>query len=217
MADIFDLFRQIGQKDSPSREPISWMIAGLGNPGEKYRITRHNAGFLAIDYLSQKYNIKVDRLRFRALSGEGTIGGHRVLLLKPETFMNSSGEAIAEAAKFYKLPADHVLVISDDITQAVGRMRLRKKGSAGGHNGLKSIIEQLGSEEFPRLRMGIGEKPHPDYDLAAWVLSEFGKEEQAVLFRAYETLCATIRLFLDGKTDEAVTLCNSYRDADSRA
>lgn len=211
MADIFDLFKQIAKKEENTQEPITHIIVGLGNPGEKYRLTRHNAGFLTLDYLAQKYNAKIDRLRFQALTGECRIGTHRVLLLKPQTFMNASGQAVREAASFYKIAPENILVISDEISLSVGRMRLRKNGSAGGHNGLKSIIEQLGSEAFPRLRMGVGQKPHPDYDLADWVLSEFRKEEQKDLFSAFSAACDGIERLLDKKTDDAVQICNSFR------
>lgn len=211
MADIFDLFRQIAKKEETPNEPISWLIVGLGNPGEKYRLTRHNAGFLTLDYCAQKWNTEVARLRFQALCSEATVKGHRALLLKPQTFMNLSGAAVREAAAFYKIPTDHILVISDDISLPAGRMRLRRNGSAGGHNGLKSIIEELGSDQFPRLRMGVGEKPHPDFDLADWVLSEFGKDEQKDLFDAFAAAHRGIESALDGKLDDAVQICNSHR------
>lgn len=211
MADIFDLFKQIAKKEPESREPISWLIVGLGNYGEKYRLTRHNAGFLTLDFVAQKLGVKVDRLRFQALCGEAQIGAHRVLLMKPQTLMNNSGLAVREAASFYKIAPEKILVISDDIALPVGRMRLRKKGSAGGQKGLKSIIEQLGSDAFPRLRMGVGEKPHPDYDLADWVLSEFTKAEQETLFDAFSAAHDGIRGVLDGKFDDAVQTCNSYK------
>ena len=211
MADIFDLFKQIAKKDDTANEPISHLIVGLGNPGEKYRLTRHNAGYLTLDYCEQKCNVRIDRLRFQSLCTEAKIGNHRVLFLKPQTFMNLSGNAVREAANFYKIAPENVLVISDDISLPVGRMRLRKSGSAGGHNGLKSIIEQLGSDAFPRLRMGVGQKPHPDYDLADWVLSEFNKEEQKNLFSAFECAYRGIECILNKKFDDAIQLCNSHR------
>lgn len=211
MADIFDLFKQIAKKEPSSREPISWLIVGLGNYGEKYRLTRHNAGFLTLDYCAERCNVKIDRLRFQSLISEATIETQRVLLMKPQTLMNASGNAVREAASFYKIEPDHVLVISDDITLPVGRMRLRKNGSAGGHNGLKSIISQIGSDAFPRLRMGIGEKPHPDFDLADWVLSEFNKEEQKALFSAFACAYDGIKKILKGEFDAAVQSCNSHR------
>ncbi|MBQ9797712.1 MAG: aminoacyl-tRNA hydrolase [Clostridia bacterium] len=217
MADIFDLFKQISKKEEAPKEPVSFLLVGLGNPGSKYFNTRHNAGFLFLDYASQKANIRIDRSKFHSLCGEGVIGTHRVLLMKPQTMMNASGMAVREAAAFYKIDPAHVIVISDDITQIPGKIRVRKKGSAGGHNGLKDIIYQLASEDFARIRLGVGEKPHPDYDLAAWVLSEFNKQEQEALFGAfgcaYEGLCK----LLDGDLDAAQRICNSYSPEEKKA
>lgn len=211
MADIFDLFRQISKKEeSPAHSPVTHIVVGLGNPGDKYFHTRHNAGFLALDYFAQTAGVKIDRAKFHALCAEAQVGTHRVLLLKPQTFMNASGGAVREAADFYKIKPENIIVISDDITQVPGRIRVRRKGSAGGHNGLKDIIYQLSSDEFPRVRLGVGEKPHPDYDLAAWVLSEFSKEEQALLFDAFGCVSNGLRLLLDGKFEEAQQLCNSH-------
>ena len=215
MADIFDLFKQIAKKETEGRTTITHLIVGLGNYGEKYRLTRHNAGFLTLDYFEQRCNTKIDRLRFQSLCGEAQIGSHRVLLMKPQTLMNNSGIAVREAANFYKIAPENIIVISDDITLPVGRMRLRKNGSAGGHNGLKSIIAEIGSDAFPRLRMGIGEKPHPDYDLADWVLSEFTKDEQKDLFSAFACAYDGIGAILDQKFDTAVQACNSHRPTPS--
>ena len=214
MANIFDLFKQISAKETAAPAPITALVVGLGNPGDRYFHTRHNAGFLTMDYLSQKCGVKVDRLRFHALFGEATIGSVRVLLMKPQTLMNNSGIAVAEAASFYKIAPEHILVISDDINLPVGRMRLRMNGSAGGQKGLKSIIAHLGSEEFPRLRMGVGEKPHPDYDLADWVLSEFSAAEQKILFDEFEGAWQGVSAWLDGDTDKAIRICNSFRAAE---
>ncbi len=211
MTDIFDLFKQIAKKDEPSREPISWLIVGLGNPGARYAMTRHNAGFLTLDYLAEQYNIRIDRAKYHALCGEGSIGGHRVLLMKPQTMMNASGLAVQEAVSFYKFSLDHILVISDDVAQAPGRMRLRKSGSSGGQKGLGDIITCLGSDAILRLRMGVGEKPHPDFEMADWVLSELGKEEKEKLFSTFPTVKAGIELLLDGKFDAAQQMCNSFK------
>lgn len=212
MKDLSELFRLIAKKDDErSATPVSWILVGLGNPGDKYFHTRHNAGFLALDYIAQKCGAKIDRAKFHALCGEGTIGGARVLLMKPQTMMNASGEAVGEAASFYKIPPERVLVVSDDVTQSVGRLRVRKKGSAGGHNGLKDIISHLSSEEFPRVRIGIGEKPNPEYDLAAWVLSNFTVPEQDILFDAFGCVWEGVEKILSGDFDAAVQLCNSYR------
>ena len=180
MANIFDLFKQIESTPKAPKEPISHLIVGLGTPGEKYTMTRHNAGFLALDALAQKKGVKIDRARFHSLCAETSIGSHRVLLLKPQTMMNASGLAVQEAAAFYKIAPENVLVLSDDITREVGKLRLRKNGSAGGHNGLKDIIACLGSDAFPRLRIGIGEKPHPDYDQAQRTARDALRQQTAV-------------------------------------
>ena len=211
MSNIFDLFKKIEKKEPADPTPVSFLVVGLGNPGEKYFNTRHNAGFLAMDYISQKANVRLDRSKFHALCADVYIGKHRVLLMKPQTFMNSSGIAVQEAAAFYKLTPDRIIVISDDIAQAPGKLRVRKKGSAGGQRGLLSIIEQLGTEEFPRIRLGVGAKPHPDYDLAAWVLSEFSKAEQQLLFDCFGCVWEGLLKLLDGDIDGAQQICNSHK------
>ena len=211
MADIFDLFRQIAKKEPEPPEPITWLIVGLGNTGKQYANTRHNAGFLALDHLAAGMGVKINRSRFHSLVGEAMIGGFRVLLMKPQTLMNASGLAVGEAADFHKISPDHVLVISDDISLPVGHLRVRRKGSAGGHNGLKDIITCLGSEDFPRIRIGIGEKPHPDYDLAAWVLSEFSAADRELLSRALPVAEDGLKKILAGDTDGAMQICNAFR------
>ena len=210
MADIFDLFKQIAKKEESPKEPVSWLIVGLGNPGEKYRMTRHNAGFLTLDYLAERWGARIDRAKFHALCGEATVGAHRVLLMKPQTLMNASGLAVQEAAAFYKISPDHILVISDDIAQAPGKMRVRRKGSAGGQKGLNDIIVCMGTDAFPRLRMGVGAKPHPDYDLAAWVVSEFGKADFEKLSATFPTAKAGVEKILSGDFDGAMQICNSF-------
>lgn len=218
MADIFDLFRQIsGGKEERATGPVTWLVVGLGNPGEEYRSTRHNAGFMTVDELAQATGARVDRMKFHALTGDAVIGGVHVLLMKPMTMMNASGIAVAEAAAFYRLPPERVLVFSDDITLAPGRMRVRLKGSAGGHNGLKSIIERLGSEGFPRIRLGVGEKPHRDMNLADWVLSNFSEPEKRAMHGAAQVAAEGLRLMLAGKAEQAVQLCNSYKPEASAA
>ena len=156
---------------------VSWLVVFLGNPGLKYEGTRHNAGFMTADALAKRKNVAINRARFRALTGVCELGEEKLLLMKPQTFMNLSGEAVGEAARFYKIPPQHVLVVSDEVSLPIGRLRVRSKGSAGGHNGLKSIIACLGSEEFPRIRLGVGAPPHPDYDMADWVLSAFKNQD----------------------------------------
>ena len=177
MADIFDLFKQISKQNTAPTAAPTHIIAGLGNPGKEYEKTRHNAGFMALDHLSAKLGANVSRLKFKALCGEAQIGTHRVLLMKPQTFMNLSGDAIAEAASFYKIPPENILILVDDVCQDTGRMRVRQSGSHGGQNGLKNIIARLGSDKFPRIRFGVGQKPNPQYDLAAWVLGVLGGED----------------------------------------
>ncbi len=176
---VWDVFRQLqkGQEAEPPG-PVEWLVVGLGNPGSKYEGTRHNAGFRTLDRYCSASGQRIDKMKFKALSGEGKLGGHRVLFLKPQTFMNLSGEAVRDAAAFYKLPPERILVFSDDVSLDVGVLRVRPKGSAGGQNGLKNIIYHLGSEDFPRIKIGVGKKPHPDYDLADWVLSRFKSEDE---------------------------------------
>lgn len=162
-------------------EPVSWLVVFLGNPGDKYDNTRHNVGFRAADALEKKTGERLKKIKYKSLMTDMELGGQRILAMKPQTYMNLSGEAVIEAARFYKIPADHVLVICDDISLKPGVIRLRKKGSAGGHNGLKSIIQELGTDQFPRIKMGVGAKPHPDYDLAAWVLGKFSPEDSKLM------------------------------------
>ncbi len=185
---VFDIFARLDAEKAarPEVGPIEWLIVGLGNPGDKYAATRHNAGFRALDSYCARTGQKIDRLKFKALTGEGTLGGARVLFLKPQTFMNLSGEAVREAADFYKIPPARVLVLFDDISLDVGRVRVRGKGSAGGQNGVKSIIYQLGSDAFPRVKIGVGAKPHPAYDLADWVLSRMTDDEETCFAPALE-------------------------------
>lgn len=208
MANIFDLFKQISTGNDAKTLPVEYIIVGLGNPGEKYEITRHNAGFLAIDYIAEKKGVRIDRARFKALTAVADIGGRGVLLMKPQTFMNLSGEAVGEAARFYKLDADKIIVISDDISLSVGRMRVRRKGSAGGHNGLKNINQHLGTDAYPRLKMGVGEKPHPEYDLVDWVLSSFNAEELKALKASFPALLQGIEKMVAGDVDGAMQICN---------
>lgn len=207
MANIFDLFKSI-EKTEPTGAP-SFMIVGLGNPGGEYANTRHNAGFLAIDHIAQKMGVSIDRAKFRALYGMGEIGGHKVILLKPQTYMNLSGEAVRPCAEFYKIAPENIIVISDDVNLAVGRMRLRKSGSDGGQNGLKNIIYQLQSDAFPRIRIGVGQKPSPEYDLANWVLGKFPEADQKVLKEEFDVVYHTLELIVKGNFDAAVALCNA--------
>ena len=186
-----------------------WLIVGLGNPGKRYAFTRHNAGFLCLDYFAQEKNVKIDRLKFKSLLGEVRLSGKRCLLMKPQTFMNLSGEAVRDAAQFYKLPPERILVLFDDVSLDPGRLRIRRKGTDGGHNGIKNIIYHLGADTFPRIKIGIGEKPHPDYDLADWVTSPFSKEELKTLQTVAERCAEAIELIVDDRIDDAMSRCNS--------
>ena len=209
MADIFDLFKKIASDSSQSTGNIEYIVVGLGNPGKEYERTRHNAGFLAIDYVSGRCNAKIDRAKFSALVGEATIAGKRVLLMKPQTFMNSSGDAVAAAARFYKIPAENVIIMVDDISLDVGRLRVRRKGSHGGHNGLKSIEAQLSSADYQRIKIGVGAKPHPDYDLVDWVLGTFSVKDMESLSASYSKIYDGLCKMLEGDTDGAMQICNS--------
>ncbi len=202
MRNIFDLFKKIEKKDDA--KPVTHIIAGLGNPGTEYEKTRHNAGFLAIDYIASHFNVSMSRLKFKALVGEANISGKRVLLMKPQTFMNSSGEAIGEAAAFYKISPENILVLHDEISFDAGNMRIRRKGSAGGHNGLKSIIAHMSSDAFPRIKIGVGQKPNPDYDLVKWVLGRFPAEDMKKIEDRFPDILNSAELILLGDIDGAM-------------
>lgn len=204
MSNIFDLFDKIGSKSPAQMGNITHLVVGLGNPGDKYTFTRHNAGFLSMDYIAQKLGVKLDRVRFKSLCCEATVGGKRVLLMKPQTFMNLSGEAVQEAANFYKIAPENVLVICDDVNFDVGIMRIRRKGSYGGQNGIKNIIEHLGTEDFPRIKVGIGKKPE-GFDMKDYVLSKFHDAEQKTLFSTFDSVYNSVMLILDGKIEEAMS------------
>ena len=196
------------KKEFSSASSPEFLIVGLGNPGEKYEYTRHNAGFLTLDRLCVEENFKINKIKYKAVIGEVNICSHKCIAMKPQTFMNNSGEAVKEAASFYKIPPERIIIIFDDISLPCGKLRIRRKGSDGGHNGIKSIIYHLGSDNFPRIKIGVGEKPHPDYDLADWVLSTFKKDEMEQLKNAVESACEAVRLIADGKTDVAMNKFN---------
>ena len=185
-----------------------WLIAGLGNPGPEYEKTRHNTGFMSLDLLAARLQVKVSKERFKALTAQADFDGQRLLLMKPLTFMNASGIAIEAAAHFYKIPPERILVVCDDISLPTGKLRLRRSGSAGGHNGLKSIIAQLHSDQFPRLKMGVGQKPHPDYDLADWVLGKFSPADAKIMNEAAERACDAIECLLSQGMDKAMSKFN---------
>ena len=182
------------------------MIVGLGNPGKQYEFTRHNAGFLCLDYLAAKYNIKVNKIKFKSLVGEGNIGGEKVILLKPTTFMNLSGEALVQAAGFYKVDVSDIIVVYDDISLPIGSLRIREKGSAGGHNGMKNIIYLLGKDNFPRIRLGVG--TNGERDLADYVLGKFSKEEMKGFSASVENAAEAIEYMVKGDTPKAMNLYN---------
>lgn len=189
--------------------PPEFIIVGLGNPGKKYELTRHNAGFLFSDLLADKNGESISKIQFKSVTANITLGGHRCLLMKPQTFMNNSGEAVKQAAAFYKIPPENIIVVFDDISLPCGKLRIRRKGSDGGHNGIKSIIYHLNSDKFPRIKLGVGEKPHPEYDLADWVLSSFKKNELDSLRDAAENACKAVEMMVQGNTDGAMSNFNS--------
>ena len=206
---IFDVFDRISSKSPAPNGKIEYVIAGLGNPGMEYEGTRHNAGFAVLDTLAEQLGEKIDRLRFKGKTAEVTINGKRCLLLKPTTYMNNSGESIVQALEFYKIDAANLIVVCDDISLDCGKLRIRRKGSHGGHNGLRSICDLTGRDDFPRIKMGVGKKPHPDYDLAKWVLGKFGKEDAAKMKESAEDACECIKLMVQGNTDQAMNKYNS--------
>ena len=184
------------------------LVVGLGNPGEKYENTRHNVGFLTVDELAERARVPVQKLKHRALTNTLEVGSVKVLLMKPVTYMNLSGEAVGEAARFYKLPPERVLVITDDVSLPVGKLRIRKGGSAGGHNGLKSIIQHLGTDQFPRIKVGVGQKPHPDYDMADWVLSKFAGEDLKTITEAIRKAADAVECLIQEGPDKAMNRFN---------
>ncbi|WP_101698084.1 aminoacyl-tRNA hydrolase [Clostridium minihomine] len=203
------MLKNFFSRPSWSPGPVQAMIVGLGNPGQKYEKTRHNVGFLTLDYLAEKLGVKIDRLKFKGLCAETTLAGKKVLLLKPSTFMNLSGQSVMEAMQFYKLSPEQVIVVLDDISLPPGRLRIRRKGSDGGQNGMKNIIYLSGSDAFPRIKIGIGAKPNPQWDLADWVLSTFSAQEAKSLEEAISRAAEALELMVNGKTDEAMNRYNS--------
>ena len=187
---------------------VEWLVVGLGNPGDKYEGTRHNAGFMVIDQLAEGLKIPVQRLKFKALTNTAEIAGHKVLLMKPVTYMNLSGEAVQEAAAFYKVPPERILVLSDEVALAPGKLRVRRSGSAGGHNGLKNIIAHLGTDQFPRIRLGVGQKPHPDYDMADWVLGKFQGEDRKTMDVAVKRAADAVECLIGEGVDRAMNRFN---------
>lgn len=185
-----------------------WLIVGLGNPGKKYEGTRHNAGFDALDYMAAQWGTKITKAKFEGLYGQAAAGGQKLVLLKPQTFMNLSGRSIQAAADYFKIPVEHIIVLCDDVTQSPGKLRIRPSGSAGGHNGLKDIIARFGSENFARIRIGVGEKPHPDYDLANWVMGKLTGAERKAFESRYDDILQAAVLITQGELAKAQNRCN---------
>ena len=207
--DIFEKLKQLSAERGETGTKPEYIIVGLGNPGILYDGSRHNAGFITIDALEKKLGFSCERRKFKAKVGNTVIGGKNCLVMKPETFMNLSGDAVSEAMDFYKIPIENVIVIFDDISLEPGQLRIRRKGSAGGHNGIKSIIAQCGGEDFPRIKLGVGKKPNPAYDLAKWVLGRFSEDDRKKIDIAAEKACDALELMVNGKIDEAMSKFNS--------
>lgn len=207
---IADIFKKLESERTPAPQgAVEYIICGLGNPGTQYEGTRHNIGFMTIDTLCDKYKLDCKKLRFKSLTCDAMISGKRCLIMKPTTFMNNSGEAVTEAMSFYKIPPERTIIVFDDISLEPGKLRIRRKGSDGGHNGIKSIIYLSGSDMFPRIKMGVGAKPHPDYNLADWVLGHFKKEQAEAIETAMDNAVSSIELMVGGKMNEAMNKFNS--------
>lgn len=207
---IADIFKKLESERTPAPQgAVEYIICGLGNPGTQYEGTRHNIGFMTIDTLCEKYKLDCKKLRFKSLTCDAMISGKRCLIMKPTTFMNNSGEAVTEAMSFYKIPPERTIIVFDDISLEPGKLRIRRKGSDGGHNGIKSIIYLSGSDMFPRIKMGVGAKPHTDYNLADWVLGHFKKEQAEALETAMDNAVSSIELMVGGKMNEAMNKFNS--------
>lgn len=206
---LFEKLKAVGTSSNAVSGSVEYIIVGLGNIGAKYDGTRHNVGFMALDALAKKYSADIKRAKFKALCGDVSIDGKRCLLLKPTTFMNNSGEAVVEAMKFHKIPIERVIIIFDDISLEPSFLRVRRKGSDGGHNGIKSIACLTASTDFPRIKIGVGQKPHPDYNLADWVLSTFKQSEREAIAEVLPKAISCVELIVAGKLDEAMNKYNS--------
>lgn len=191
-----------------NQKSAGWIVVFLGNPGARFDGTRHNVGFMTADAFAEKHDVKIDRVKYKALIRQVDLGDESVLLMKPQTFMNLSGDAVREAMNFYKIPTDHILVISDDVSLPVGKLRIRRSGSAGGHNGLKDIIAKCGGDGFPRIKVGVGEKPHPDYDMADWVLSKFVGDDAKTILDATSRAADAVEVLITQGVDKAMAKYN---------
>ena len=185
-----------------------YLVVGLGNPDRKYENTRHNCGWLALDHIAERRGCKVNKIKYKSFVGQCVIAGKKVMLMKPATYMNNSGQAVVEAMNFYKIKPENVIVIFDDVSLDVGKMRVRQKGSDGGQKGMRSIIYLSGSDEFPRIKIGIGAKPNPDWDLADWVLSKFTSDELKLLETLFDNANDAVELIIEGKIDRAMNRFN---------
>lgn len=209
MPTLEELFAKIASQRTPAPTgPVESIIVGLGNPGGQYQGTRHNVGFMALDALASSLGARVEKLKFQSLTGDAVIAGKRVLLMKPHTYMNLSGQAVRDAAAFHKVPMDRVLVIADDVALPVGSLRIRKKGSDGGHNGLKNIIYLTGRDDFPRVRIGVGQKPRPDYDMVDWVLGKFPPDDLETITALFRDIPPVCEHFVRGELDRAMSKYN---------
>lgn len=202
---MFDIFKKltVNRKNGS----IEHLVVGLGNPGSKYENTRHNAGFIALDYIANQLNVNFNKSKFDALFSEAVIDGKRVLLIKPQTFMNLSGESVIQFMSFYKIPSENVIILFDDISLAPGNLRVKRSGSHGGHNGMRNIIQLAKTDNFPRIKIGIGAKP-TDWDLADWVTSKFSDEDLKLLNKAAENSYTALKLMLNGEIEKAMNLAN---------
>ena len=203
LADIFDLFKKIAKTPDSAPSPITHLIVGLGNPGREYAATRHNVGFDAVTALADSLGVRIDRAKHSALTCEACVGGVRALLMLPQTFMNLSGDAVADAAAFYKIPPERILVLCDDISFVPGRIRIRRSGSHGGHNGLRNIIARLGSDAFPRIKIGVGQKPE-GWDLVDWVLGRLPDADSALVRERHADMIDAVSLILKDRIDDAM-------------
>lgn len=190
------------------KKPISWIVVFLGNPGPKYEGTRHNVGFMTADAFGKKHDVKINKLKFHALTASCNIGSQTVLLMKPQTYMNLSGNAAREAMNFYKIPTDHILVVSDDLSMSTGKIRIRRSGSAGGHNGLKDIIAKCGGDGFPRIKVGVGSPPHPDFDIVDWVLGTFKNQDAEIMAEAVSKAADAIETLITDGIEKAMAKYN---------
>ena len=193
------------------RKAETWLIVGLGNPGKQYERTRHNVGFRAIDALAQQLGCKIDKGKFQGLYGQTVYQGKKLYLLKPQTFMNLSGRSVLQLSAYYSIPPQRIIVLFDDISLEPGRLRVRADGSAGGHNGIKSVISELGSQEFPRVKIGVGAKPHPEQDLADWVLSSFSANEEKSLSASISAAADAALCIIDKGIPETANRYNGFK------